>query len=477
MVLAFVVLAAMTACVPATVQTSTAPDDAATHAWFGVPAIPAPSGFTYQPDVVVVGGGHNAVLSGSANGLVWTLDAHAPGVDQLKTGDVLYATAYVTGRVVSLVRGADTVRATIAPVPITDVIRDGRIKVSSGLVGADVHTQTTADQGWSAKGAAASSGSATPAVVIHPASAVIQADGPSAATSWQKPDPGLNMGQDASFNGYDVSSTWAPNGVNVTVAKNLSTVKVAIDFGLKWDRLRFSSDTSISDGKVTSSHSSLTGLQAVTVTMTGGAASPAASIPRFRIELPWTTTVPINEAPPMVVQGKISLILGATFGGANATISAGGEYGLNGGIGNDGKQHTGFTVIKSLVQSINGISLAPSAIVVGMSLRVLVGLGVPGIAVGPYTKLGIVAAIANGSALGAPLVRCHSATLDINGAVGVAFDLEHDFASDLPAGVQKTRFGKYLKKLTTAASAWAEVSNSIVTRTVTIPDVPLCKGT
>ncbi|WP_194926234.1 hypothetical protein [Catenulispora pinisilvae] len=46
--------------------------------WYGYGPTPDPH-VTYQPDVVLVGGGPNSIWSGSSDGLTWTLAGSAPG--------------------------------------------------------------------------------------------------------------------------------------------------------------------------------------------------------------------------------------------------------------------------------------------------------------------------------------------------------------------------------------------------------------
>jgi len=47
---------------------------------------------TYQPDVVVVGGGANSVRSADADGLTFTLDPGAPRINDLAIGKVMVLT-------------------------------------------------------------------------------------------------------------------------------------------------------------------------------------------------------------------------------------------------------------------------------------------------------------------------------------------------------------------------------------------------
>src|SRR5207237_8560423 len=88
-----------------------------------------PTGADYQPDVVVVGGGAAAIRSASSNGLVWTIAKAAPAADKLTVGSVMVLTSVATGRVAAIHDDGDARVVTLAPVNLTDVIRNGAIAV------------------------------------------------------------------------------------------------------------------------------------------------------------------------------------------------------------------------------------------------------------------------------------------------------------------------------------------------------------
>lgn len=87
----------------------------------------ANSAVTYQPDVVFIGGGADAVRSWSRDGLSWTLRGDADGVEGLAPGNVMVATGIVTGRVVSKHQDGSDVVVTLAPVGLGDVVKEGEI--------------------------------------------------------------------------------------------------------------------------------------------------------------------------------------------------------------------------------------------------------------------------------------------------------------------------------------------------------------
>jgi hypothetical protein len=79
---------------------------------------------TYQPDVVLVEGGPDAIRSASANGLTWTIDGDAAGAADLEPGKVMYVTSRAVGRVVDVTPADGDLAVTLAPVTLTEVFRD-----------------------------------------------------------------------------------------------------------------------------------------------------------------------------------------------------------------------------------------------------------------------------------------------------------------------------------------------------------------
>ena len=82
-------------------------------------------GTTFQPNVVLVQGGANAVRSVTADGLTWTLDPHAAGVSDLRLGRVMFLTDRGVGKVMAIHNSAKGLEVTVGPVTLTDVIKDG----------------------------------------------------------------------------------------------------------------------------------------------------------------------------------------------------------------------------------------------------------------------------------------------------------------------------------------------------------------
>lgn len=120
---------------------------------YGTSVGPIP-GAVYQPDVVLIGGGADAIVGAQDNGLVWTVKGNAPGVDELAVGKIMAATSFATGRVLKLqsVEGGNK-QVILGPVGLTDVFKQlhvassSPVTLSSPLAYAYNHSPLTSNEG------------------------------------------------------------------------------------------------------------------------------------------------------------------------------------------------------------------------------------------------------------------------------------------------------------------------------------------
>ena len=80
---------------------------------------------TYQPDVVLLRAGVNAIRALSDDGLVWTLDPNAEGIDDIQPGKVLLLSTRASGRVLAVTRTNAGIDVVLGPAEMTDIIREG----------------------------------------------------------------------------------------------------------------------------------------------------------------------------------------------------------------------------------------------------------------------------------------------------------------------------------------------------------------
>ena len=88
---------------------------------------------TYQPDVVIMEHGSDAIRGMASNGMTWTIDANAPGADEIKEDRILFATGRIVGRVLKVDHTPAGLAVTLGPVEITDVIKDCDLKADQPI--------------------------------------------------------------------------------------------------------------------------------------------------------------------------------------------------------------------------------------------------------------------------------------------------------------------------------------------------------
>jgi hypothetical protein len=65
----------------------------------------------YQPDVIVMEQGDKAIRSVSSNGIEWEFDPNAEHVSEFQEGEIVFTTGCAVGRVISLKKEGDSVKA------------------------------------------------------------------------------------------------------------------------------------------------------------------------------------------------------------------------------------------------------------------------------------------------------------------------------------------------------------------------------
>ncbi|MFF9127574.1 hypothetical protein ACF09J_30650 [Streptomyces sp. NPDC014889] len=457
---------------------------------------------TYQPDVVIVEDGPRAIRSASSDGLTWTIDGNARGAQDVRPGKVLYATSRAVGRVQEVHRVHGDVVATLGPVEFTEVFRDAHLTLDQDIdsgalhyleipdlpgaltVPADAPTDVAAEAEKDVateKGAVKDAARGVPANVravgrtsvraAHSGGVgALVARGPvrRATTAGGTLPPATSSSVTADLGEWKAQPYSGPGAYGLKFDhKAAAGLKVFVDFSLKTEKLHIRCDVPISGGRVADGATfAVEGIKSVAINIAAGAANGAIDNSKIRAEVPVRMTLPVAGTPfAFDISWKFSVA--TALGGNNTTVTAGGEWGLDGAIGmvNGSIVTPKLSVIKSIMDSITGISVGVSGIATAVEFKVQVGVGVPAAFAGPYAKLVMDFGVTNGSALGAPLTRCVGATLDgkVGGGVGVSVS-----AVAMAA----------LKKLlpTMNFQVQQESLTPFVHRQQTLPDVPLCKS-
>ncbi|MGN6608163.1 MAG: hypothetical protein ACTHMS_14265 [Jatrophihabitans sp.] len=378
-----------------------------------------PTGVDYQPDVVVVGGGAAAVRGATDDGLTWTIDAHAPNAGRLRVGSVLLMTSIVAGRVVALTDGAGTRRVTIAPVQLNEVLRNGRIDLHRAIDPATARFQLVPGL---------QIGPSTPTKDDLPSSFRAQ------AVTATKPLPPPSISPSFTIGEWKVGLSYSTKKIGATVEHNSTDgLKAAVDMSFKTKNLSIDGAYGVSNGRTTSSGFRINGITGFELGFSVGVgvkkdlgSKKVALLPSGRLSVtlppgPETAYLPITFA----LKYKISLSF--ALGGANATLNGLGEYGLAGPIGiapSGDVLAPKVSVVRSLTDSLAGLSLAPSGAVFAVNIKGSVGVGPSLFNAGPNAGVTVAVGVTYGSALGAPLTLCKSVFLnvDISGGASVEFD-------------------------------------------------------
>jgi hypothetical protein len=431
-----------------------------------------PKGADYQPDVVVVGGGPASIRSASGNGLTWTIAKSAPGAEQLKVGSVMVLTSVATGRVAAIHDDGDTRVVTLAPVNLTDVIKNGSIDVDQEIPASAVSYQLIPDLAWA---------QSTPETGDLPsanisASAYHDTKPLTAKTaSLPKAAPGGTMplasesALDVTVGAWKVSPIISDDKLELGVERD-GALKVGIDFAFDTNHLKFHGIDTIKNGQTQHSGFSITGITGLTISLQAGASGGSADNEKIKIEAPIEANLEIPPSPataglPLDIKVVFTFTVETAITGNNSTLIATGIWGLEGPIGYDGEnfQTPKFTVKQSIIDSITGITLGPSGIVFGVEMKFQIGVGVASLSAGPFAGVTVDLGVTNGSSLGASLVRCKGATLDLRGSAGVGVELS---AAQIPILKDILPGAKYEYSLGT--------STSLLHRSQVVPDVPLC---
>jgi hypothetical protein len=88
---------------------------------------------TYQPNVIVMEHGAEAIRAPTADGFTWTLDGAAQGASSIEAGKILFATGRVVGRVLKVERKGSDFAVTLGPIELTDVIKEAHIDYSGPI--------------------------------------------------------------------------------------------------------------------------------------------------------------------------------------------------------------------------------------------------------------------------------------------------------------------------------------------------------
>lgn len=390
---------------------------------------------TYREDVVLVEGGANIIRDMSGDGLLWVIDAAAPGAASLAVGKVAFVTGRCVGRVLHLDRKGDSVRLLLGPVSLTDIYR--RLEVTftqdvdllqsveipaprSDLIAfpfeAEEGDLPAADVDMSRL-----MGSIMPPSFWRDGGQFMHTQvspGIPQRLDVGTPEPvplinGKGFGAEMKHDGS--------NGTRIVAQAQLQVSLPKLDLYIK-----------VRDSAVYS-RLSLKNTAALLLKFDAVAGDD------FSRNVNWVMPLggvafPLAPPVPFTVDFRHTLGVETVFSGKNAYFGATGEYRLKGNVGVV-YYHSAFypegptiqSTTKSLFENMRGASLGPNGILIKHDIQITAGVGAAGFTAGPGARILTSLGAARGSDAG--LIRCAGATL--------AMKVRGSVSWTIPAGLAK----------------------------------------
>ena len=504
-----------------------APDEAVRAYGYG----PQPNGHvTYQPDVIMIGGGPKAIRGVSDDDLTWTIDANAEGASQLSVGKIMFATSRAVGRVLAIEPRGKDLAVTLGPVSLTEVIRDADLRLNMRVNPDETIFHESAHPATNAALGNRNSDVLRPAVWrpeesspwLTPVGLTRKMTGKLKVGSWeiepffkQKGTPGMTdeairglgdltgkvpqpeqtgdeprpsktnsedksgeLGLKIIYNAY--AGGQKAEGWNGVTQKTSNGLKFGTSLRFYGENIRVRSHVSIAGGKVSGpSTIVLDGIDRVRVGLLGGVDNGLSDNIKARVEVPaeLVEQIPpeLTEGVPLAIHIKFKFIVETAFGGAKSTLWTHGTYKLTGPIGYENGKLVSPTLEteEPMMNDLHGITIGVSAVVTAVETRLLVGLGTEAFMMGPYFKVIIAAGVTKGSILAFGLgglkggPTCHSVT--IKGDIGYGMGVIVDTNK---YGILGTLTGGAVKK---AEFEVMESSATFFNQGWFAPDIPLCR--
>lgn len=457
-------------------RSPTGPDGAEGDQRYGPAPVPHPE-VTYQPDVVIVGGGSGSVRAVSPDALTWFIDPRAERADDLRPGEIMFLTGRAVGRILDVRRDGEHLAVTLGPVDITEVIRDGTFTAEQPVpldapqrhdAGAPFWAEYDADPagppetfgpGPVTAGAAVRVGDLAPGS-FHVAAAPAAVPAP----------PRRQAG------GFSVTPTCCTGGVGARFTYDSGGIRLAGQVTLLMEKPSGRFHLEIRGGTVQRAEMRIHGMAGLRVEI-AGATTVKENISRH-IPIPVDFSVPIGQILGVPFSATVNQIVGVqtAFSSEDGNIKAAGEWSLSGSLGFgyvngsfQGPSLAEFTTRNSILDSVTGVSVGVTGIIVSYQAAFRIGLGAFGFTAGLYLKMTVTVGLTVGSALGAPLTLCRGAQLGIWADYGVGYRI--------PSGLVKA-INAFLELINVSPidrEGGIGTVENLFNRSVVQPDVPLCR--
>jgi hypothetical protein len=385
---------------------------------YGVAPIPDAT-VTYQPDVVVVGGGGDAIRAQSTNGFIWTIDASAPRANELVPGKIFFMTNRAVGRVLDVRKNGADLIVIVGPVNLTDVVQEAHVAIDIPIDFEEAVAYTSPDLPGQvdsfAQVTTRTDPEIRPVVFYQAASGAPQ---PPAAT----PD----VSNLVNFKVVPIANRF---GIGLEAGSDAGGLKLYARATLHMAAPKFVAHIDITPaGGLTQASLSLSGGAGLTWKFAAGTDIGRRANVKGILTPDTDFSIPIGGLGPLPVALTVRqrLLVETALGVRDTTLSASGDYTFNGafnvGIINSKWTIEGpsnFAEEQNMMKTADGISIGAAGLDLTDEVKVIAGIGVHGFAAGPYFRVTSALGVFKGSSLG--MIACKEATINVKLSGGVGY--------------------------------------------------------
>jgi hypothetical protein len=382
---------------------------------------------TYQPDVIIMEHGADAVKAMASNGLTWTIDANAPHASDIQVDKILFATGRVMGRVLKVDRKGDGLEVTLGPVELTDVIKDCDLSATQAIEMSSMLVYTAPDY----------PGATTHDEPEEQPTSFAAPEVPVLFASYDRSEPfqdspAIDQLKEILIDNFLFIPVCCQN-IGVSLEHKGNGVKMRasaiVELGTRWVEFHLV----IRNATIYTASVELHGVAGFRVVLEAGTAPGISGNIHQNFFLPVDWTFPVTGmAVPFSVIFRQTLSLTTIFTAQSATIHAEGEYAFNGSFF-AGKKDGGdwgasgpsnVTTVKNLASTVDGASVGVNGLVFAYGAKIIVGIGAYGFVTGPYVGYNTTVGLEKGSSMTVAMMpSCRAATYVNSLKYGVGYQI------------------------------------------------------
>ncbi|MBS1907904.1 MAG: hypothetical protein JST33_15395 [Actinobacteria bacterium] len=393
-----------------------------------------------------------------------------------------------------ITKHGDRTDVVLAPIAITDLIRNGELSFDQelkpgellvqGYDGGGVHDVTSDGSdgieptSFDRPGSGILDGSGIrPTAAIHPAVAIHPADDPNDPLA-DKPLPVPAKEFSKKTDDWTLSGGTGRDGLHFAIETESHGLKVNGSGTLLFDALHVNLGAAIANSVMGGTRGRISGIQGVKVDLQAGSQNQGGDTLKKEFKLPFEIPVQtVIGGVPLFMKLSTSATVSAALVGTDATITGAGEWRLGTPLdmtidGETVSADTGqdLQIVHSIMDSISGIALGGAVLNLGFKMKMLMGVGAPYFGAGAFGTVTIMIGIGIGSALGSPLALCRSASYDLAVGKGIGVVSEYSIVTSLLEKIP------HVKDVLPDDGLTRQTSRSVLHRKQVLPDVPVCNG-